>query len=649
MLTTRKPFEVLPQVTSSRRESLKESAPKQLAIERNSFAQSCANRIRLPAAKSDGLLAEVGKGAGLSSTFRKLISSALLSGFLSMAIPGCGSGSGSNGNSGSASTPSLPPAPAFTPSPSFGPVQWKLDDDANDTTVLGGSIPYGYPQNGVLVGASSTAQVATTLSGHPAFHLNGQYVSVKLSSIQTYETANLWSKYANNPVISDHFPQDCELARNSSGPNGGDWYCFGAVNWGIGRYESTDLIHWSGPTQVLAAGGPGAWDEEVQVGYAFQDPLNHGEWMLFYRGYNRTTRRYHAGLATASDGLTFVRIDNGGVNDGLFTGLGANFDVTAVMLVGTTYYVYTNGYPGHQFTNVYSSTDDLKTFTADPHNPIFENAFCPTVWDLGGYYYMLIARDINGSTDSPLSHGIALYRSTSPVFEPATRQYLGYAVIDDQSYDGRYLDTPSVPTTDVYRTYAPEFKDTLYMIYAGSHTLPSAFDFTQSLASTRLSALSGLTPIPEALTESLGHNVPISFSFWVQFDSLAGDEALFSIGNAPVDSKPGWYAVAKSNGAKKVIALYLNGGYVLTTMPLAVNTLYQVTIVDSVSSKEVYINGSLVGTTNAALYFFCGNPAYLYIGSGYGTSFQGYISNFTIYPSALSASDVAKLYSSGTP
>ena len=625
---------------------MKQSAPEQPAIGRCSFAQSSPNWLRLPLATSARMLSDLRVRVGLRSISGKPIYGALLSSLLSIVISGCGV---SSGGSGGGSTPFLPPAQTFTPSPPFGPVQWKLDDNAGNTTVLGGSIPFGYPQNGVLVGASSTAQVASTLDGHPVFHLNGQYVSVKLSSIQPYETANLWSKYANNPVIGKPFTQDCELARNPAGPNGGDWYCFGEVNGGIGRYESTDLIHWSGPAQVLGAGGPGAWDEEVQVGYAFQDPLNHGEWMLFYRGYNPTTRRYRAGLATSSDGLTFVRKDNGGLNDGLFTGLGANFDVTAALLVGNTYYVYANGDPGHPFTNVYSSTDDLKTFTGDSQNPIFENAFCPTVWSLGGYYYMLIARDIDDPSSLPLSHGIALYRSPSPTFEPATRQYLGYVAINDQLYDGRYLDTPSVPTTDVYRTYAPEFGDVLYMLYAGSHAPPSGFVFTQSLASTRLSALSSLTPLPETLTESFGHNVPISFSFWAEFDSLADEEAIFSISNAPTNPEPGWYAVVKSSGRKKVVALYLNGGYVLTTMPLAVNTLYQVTIVDSVRSKQVYINGILVGTTNEPLHFYYGNPAYLYIGSGYGTSVRGYLSNFTIYPNALSASEVATLYSTGTP
>jgi hypothetical protein len=532
--------------------------------------------------------------------------------------------------------------------PNENALQWKLDDNAASTTVAGRSMLNGFAQDGDLAGGSTTAQVASMVNGYPAFHLNGQYVSIDLSTIHPYEMANLWTKYSGNPVLSSGYPQDCEIVRNPNGPNGGNWYCFGSVGNAMDRFESTDLIHWTGQTEVLAPGGSGAWDTEVQWGYVFQDPLNGGVWILLYRGYNGTS--YQIGLATSGDGASFTRKNNGGVNDGLFTEFGGNYDAQAVMLVGTTYYVYVNGVPSHQNTNVYYSTDDFNTFTAYPHNPIFVSGFCPTVWSVGSYYYMLIARDYFGTANAaPLSHGIALYRSTSPTFDPGNRQYLGYAVVNDQNYDVRYLDTPSIPMTDVYKTtYAPEFGNDLYMLYAGVPTSLN-FSFEQSIASTALSGLSSIAPITEAVTESLSTSKPITFSFWVQFDSLTDGEDIFSLGGSPASGSPTWFATAKASGGNKVLALYLGGSYALTSFPLAANTPYQVTIVDNVSDKEVYINGTLVGTFTASIYYPYPNPAYLYIGAGGGTQLlQGYIYDFRIYPQGLSAAEAGDLYATGS-
>jgi hypothetical protein len=510
---------------------------------------------------------------------------------------------------------------------------------------------YGYSVDGLLNGGTAMDQVASTLNGSPAFHLNGQFVSVKMSGILPSETANLWTKYSGNPVLgipSPNHPVFCDIVRNPAGPNGGDWYCFGSVEGaGIGRFESSDLIHWTSPTIVLPAGPKGAWDETVVLAKAFQDPLNNGEWVLFYRGDNSVTG-HAGGMATSSDGLHFVRKNNGGVSDGRFIGFGTNMDVTGVMLVGTTYYIYANGDPSHQTTNVFTSTDDLKTFTPDPQNPAFVNAFCPTVWKTGNYYYMLIARDLDVGS-SLGQHGIALYRSTTPRFDRDSRQFLGYAAVNDQVYDARYLDTASVPTTDIYRTtYAPEFGDTLYMLYAGSQAPPSGWVYTQELASTSLAGLSSLPQLPEAVTELMSPTLSMTYSFSVQFDSLTDGQAVFSVGNGATTGTPVWLAAVKSSGGNKVLALFLGGSYSYTSFPLATDTPYQVSIVDNVSDKEVYIDGNLVGRFHAPLRYIYSDPVYLYLGSGYGKSFQGYISDFRQYPEGLSTSQVHSLYMTGS-
>ena len=419
----------------------------------------------------------------------------------------------------------------------------------------------------------------------------------------------------------------------------------------MGRYESKDLIRWSGPIQVLQAGGPGAWDELVQNGYAFQDPLSGGVWDLLYRGYNSVTGKYQVGLATSSDGTTFVKRDNGGVNDGLFSMFGDNYDVQAVMLVGTTYYVYVNGSPFHNSTNLYLSTDDFDSFISYEQNPIFVNAFCPTVWSSGGYYYMLIARDIAHPSVEPLSHGIALYRSKSPTFDRATREYLGYAVVNDEPYDGRYLDSPSVPMTDVYRTtYPPEFGNVLYALYSGVQSPPTSFSFTQSIAYTTFSALSSLAPIPESITESLSTGTPITYSFWVQFDTLVAGENVFRVGgDNPAGGAPTWLGRILRSRHNYVFALYFDGIDALTSVPLATNAAYLITVVDNVSDKRVYINGALAGTFAQPMQIPYPNPTYLHIGAGDGSkAFHGFVWDFRIYPQGLSAAGVKDLYEVGS-
>ncbi len=546
---------------------------------------------------------------------------------------------------GVASPGNVPPSAYTVDVRNENVLQWKLNDDTSTTAVRGGSVLNRFAQNGTLVNGSSTAQVAATVNGFPGFHFTGQYVRIELSTIHPYETANLWTKAAVNPVITNQYPQDCEIVRNPNGSHP-DWYCFGEANGSISRYESRDLIHWTGPTPVLSSGGTGAWDEQVQDGYAFQDPLNGGRWMLLYRGYNSASY-YQVGLATSTDGTHFTRKDNGGVNDGLFPQFGGNYDALAVMLVGTTYYVYVNGSPGHGSTNVYSSTDDFKTFTADSNNPVFVNAFCPTVWKYGGYYYMLIARDLDRASAAPLSHGIALYRSRTPSFDPKTREYLGYAIVNDRSYDGHYLDTPSVPTTDIYRTtYPPEFGDVLYMLYAGVQANSSSLSFTQSIAFTSLSGLAALTPIPESTTEWFSLNTPVSYSFWIQFDSLTDSENVFRVGGGtPAGGSPTWYVSVQQRN----LALYLQNSYGLASSPLSPNTPYQVTIVDNVSNKQVYINGVLEGTFTSPLVSPYPSPSYLYLGAGDGNSLlQGSMADFRVYPQGLNSTEVRDLFETGS-
>ncbi len=446
--------------------------------------------------------------------------------------------------------------------------------------------------------------------------------------------SNLWTKYPRNPII----PVNSYYGHLVKNPSGG-WYFFGSdggIN--VDRWESANLINWSNRTQVLA-GAPGKWDAKIDLATVFQKPDN--TWIMLYRGnYNQKGR---IGLATSADGTTFTRKNNEGVNDGLFPQFGDNYDATGVILVGTTYYVYVNGSPHHGVSHVYVSVDDFNTFTPAASKPIFtgaRSAFCACIWRAGDYYYALVTRDM--ASGKPLYyHGIALYRSTSPTFEVDSTIFLGYAIVNDQKYDQSLMDTPSIPTTDVYQTtYAPEFGNKLYMVYCG-RTAPVRI-YTQNLAYTNLDALASLKPRVDQI-----YGTPVSFSFWVQFDTLTSDDPVFTVGNTPDDTTPQWAAIIAANGSDKVLALYFGGEFQNTSLPLSVDTPYHIVIVENTVDRKVYINQELAGTftqVNVA------NHNNIYLGAGLnGTRFlDGYIWDFRIYPKDLSAIEVAHLYSTGS-
>src|ERR1035437_7975521 len=95
----------------------------------------------------------------------------------------------------------------ITNPPGENDLEWQLNDNAASTTVAGGSTLNGWNLKGALVGGSTTAQVASTLNGYPAFHLNstasssGQYVNINLGTIQPYEITNLWNKYSDRKSV----------------------------------------------------------------------------------------------------------------------------------------------------------------------------------------------------------------------------------------------------------------------------------------------------------------------------------------------------------------------------------------------------------------------------------------------------------------
>lgn len=493
------------------------------------------------------------------------------------------------------------------------------------STVVAGTI------EGVLTGGN-TEDVHAELYGHGSFHLDGstQYITIPLVSplMRSDEIQNLWTKHENGTFSDRPILELCAKP-------GGGWYRFGVNNSGTDaiREESTDLINWSNQVVVMS-GAPGSWDEEFSGVLAFQK--DDGSWIMTYRGAEAGGGNIQSGIAYSADGATFTRKDNGGVNDGLFPQFGANYDPFCVLKVGSRWYMYVNGDPSHGHTNIYYSDDDFATFTQYGSEPIFMG-FCPYVFKYGGYYYILINRDINESGSTLYDHGIAFYRSPVPTFDFDNREYLGYAVINDETFDARYLDVPSCPFTDVYRdTYAPEFGDTLHMLYTAG--LLGGY----ARATTSLSGIASLPAIPEADTE-LYHKTKRSFSFNFQLDTLTADDVFFSVGSKVTDSSPVQYCCIKGT----TLALFLDGGFRTTSLTLATGIPYQVVIVDDLGTTYVYINTNLVGTFAYENGDYDGN--YLFIGNGEDNQpMDGYIWDVRIYEGlALTAEQVQNLYVKG--
>lgn len=528
---------------------------------------------------------------------------------------------------------------AFTRPTNENCVRWPCDDNS-ENSIVGGSDIQGQLVD-TFMGNNRTSSVSSIDKGVRALHLNGysQYVRVTVPNIWPSALADKWEKYAGNPVIYNQ-TFNIKYGQVVKNPAGG-YYWFGSsatssVGDNIYRWSSDDMIHWMNKTLVLPSGGAGAWDKYCQVASAVCKP--DGTWVMLYRGYDGSGE-YHIGKAVSSDGTNWTRADTTYI-----TQFARNFDPVGIMLVGDTYYLWINGDPGHGIQNLYT-TKDFETFTRYSGSPIFNSwqpyDFCASPWYYSGYFYLLVSEDFNASGSALNDHAFALYRSTSPTFDPWNRDFLGYPIVNDKSYDSHYLDTPSVPVMDATRTYSTEFGNTLYCLYDG-HGGHMPYGNTQNLAYTTLDKLVSLKPKLSNLTDGR-----VTYSFWVNFDRLTTGSVLFSVGRSSTDTAPVELCRVGSNGGRKVISLYLGGASQYGCTLLDVNVPYHVVVVDDARTTKLYINGVPDGliTTKRPLGV---DDNYIYIGAGYGGCLPGYVWDFRIYPQPLGDDDVDRLYRTGT-
>ena len=532
-------------------------------------------------------------------------------------------------------------------------VGWALDDNAANTTVIGTDV------NGALAGGKNTDAVDTIISGHSMFHLDGAADYVEITTpVGTATTpqilwpstyTDLWTKSASNPVLTEA-PSSVRFGQLAPKPGGG-WYFFGCQSH-IYRWESADLITWSNKTLMLSNGGGGAWDQAIQVVTAFQIP--DGTWVLFYRGSDGGAAIIHAnglaiGKATSVDGVNWVKKDNSGVNDGYIDEFGVNYDPVGCILVDGTYYLYINGEDAgggtdHGTQNIYTS-NNLTDWSKTSNSPIFGDKsghFCGSVAKLGDYYYILCPLDYEEPRDEGLyDHMITLYRSTDPTFPRDNRQFMGFAITNDQAYDDDYLDTPSFPRLGITGEFSFEFGNTINTIYNSQGELAPDNINTQSLANQTIGTYQ--SRLFDYIAEEM------TYSFWVQFDTIGNGDALFSIGDIPNEGNPVMFS--RLNTASKFLSFYGSGGYNDTTFTPVADTLYHIAVTRKYESSAwvcyVYVDGALLDS-----YSFTprdsGDDAKIFLGTGFGGGaanyLDGYIGEFRMYPWALSDSEVSELF-----
>lgn len=528
-------------------------------------------------------------------------------------------------------------------------LQWRLADCAYDDVITGNEV------NGVFISAvrNYTAEHTADINGLPAMVFDGVSDYVKIVSPKMWPNAvkGLWAKSPQNPVLEHEKSGNYHIQFGQLCPRtGGGWWYYGAkgniYNMSIYRWESEDLVHWYNGQEVLESGGIGAWDQLLQVASVIRRPED-GCYFMLYRGQAGYGGTWAMGQASSSDGAVWVRKNNSGINDGKLNDVGRSCDPVGVILYDNIYYWYFNGNTSHNVTDIYAS-GDLENFSQAFGKVFIDGQYCGYVFYYNGYYYLLLPWDyyVDAHGADVYDHGIGLWRSKTPWFRPNERDFLGFPIINDKIYDARYVDTPTVPFTSVYRNeYAPEFGSELRCLYTASRNSP--YRNTLCMATTTFSELAGR----KECFCGFFYKTRMSFSFWVQFNNLKSGNTIFSVGSSSNDSSPLWLLQTKLSNGKYYLALYRNWGFILAKTPLAVNVPYHIVVVEEGDRTKIYINGvadgfdtTLQPTETSAVY----DDSTIYLGTGYGSYLSGKMADFRIYPTALDANQVNLLYNTGS-
>lgn len=267
-----------------------------------------------------------------------------------------------------------------------------------------------------------------------------------------------WTKYAGNPILENGPPGSWD--RNGvSSPSvihlGNTYYmAYAGTNnifWRIGLALSRNRVTWTkySGNPVFTQGEFGEWD-----GQGVRDPMvisDGSGFKLYYTGDDGSTTRI--GLATSTDGLTWIRAENNpvlpeGPSGWDSLGVASPF----VHFEGLSYFMWYSGYAetdtaGYPSYNIgfATSTDGSHWEKADSVNPVLEHGdqrfnnravFDPSVLLVGDIFQMwLSGREYNEALNSNftsigLARSVPLWLDVMPsTVEIPAGEYLDFSVM----------------------------------------------------------------------------------------------------------------------------------------------------------------------------------------------------------------------------
>jgi hypothetical protein len=309
----------------------------------------------------------------------------------------------------------------------------------------------------------------------------------------TQDSNYFFTKHENNPMIYSLFGTVVYIGENN-------YRMYWSNRETVGYSTSTNGVDWT------AYGGNPVLTPSQGIIDCVNTWLEGETYYMLYRSTEWDLTEKAIGLATSPDGITWTKYANNPVIDPSDVDWTApagirQIDPCGLIKVGSTYYMWSNNvgvFPRQ--SGLFTSTD-LHTWTEDVNNPIFENGrYCATICKYENYYYLFMPYTPKANYEiGEINHRIELYRDTVPTFHGNSREYLGYVLLGGAEYtwDSRYLDTPTILTTDIERDTYPD--NLIRMYYCASGLNQSNSTWFHGLATGLWSEVKKLTPKAEPL------------------------------------------------------------------------------------------------------------------------------------------------------
>ncbi len=280
-----------------------------------------------------------------------------------------------------------------------------------------------------------------------------------------------WNCYDGNPVLSSGFRMNTMYGFSSVVKDSCTFHMYFTKKPSIGHATSTDGLNWTVDRvhgEILAnALVPMVWKE-------------NSNWYMLYRHRIDSTHHNGIGLATSSDGISWVKYQyNPILMEKDTSSWHGGIEPWGIIKVANTYYLfYSDWNSGFEQRKIgIAKSTDLYHWIKDIHNPIFtDGRFCCFPFKYGAYYYLIIPHYSSLNDYSVLE----LYRDKNPTFYPEEREFVRNVVTPSTEGTWNYQDqdTPFVLTDDIHRDSFHLTNNELWMYFAGAPTNTPATWFT---------------------------------------------------------------------------------------------------------------------------------------------------------------------------